>query len=72
MFKMQLAEIIYFWYKGENMDAKNKKSLIGKASLDLSELASKQESTVERKLPIRSKGSVLSKEATLVVINLVN
>ncbi|KAL9300662.1 putative NT-type C2 domain-containing protein [Arabidopsis thaliana] len=54
-------------FYGENMDAKNKKSLIGKASLDLSELASKQESTVERKLPIRSKGSVLSKEATLVV-----
>lgn len=54
------------------MDAKNKKSLIGKASLDLSELASKQESTVERKLLIRSKGSVLSKEATLMVINLVN
>ncbi|KAG7637405.1 NT-type C2 domain [Arabidopsis thaliana x Arabidopsis arenosa] len=54
-------------FYGENMDAKNKKSLIGKASLDLSELASKQESTVERKLLIRSKGSVLSKEATLMV-----
>lgn len=51
------------------MDAKSKKTLIGKASLDLSESASKLESTVERKLLIRSKGSVLSKEATLLVIN---
>ncbi|KAL1224903.1 hypothetical protein V5N11_035211 [Cardamine amara subsp. amara] len=54
-------------FYGETMDTKSKKSMIGKVSLDLSELASKLESTVERKLPIRSKGSVLSKEATLVV-----
>ncbi|EOA26849.1 hypothetical protein CARUB_v10022942mg [Capsella rubella] len=54
-------------FYGETMEAKSKKSLVGKASLDLSELASKLESTVERKLLIRSKGSVLSKEATLVV-----
>ncbi|XP_019082715.1 PREDICTED: uncharacterized protein LOC104705044 [Camelina sativa] len=54
-------------FYGETMDAKNKKSLVGKASLDLSALASKLESTVEKKLLVRSKGSVLSKEATLVV-----
>lgn len=48
------------------MDAKSKKTVIGKATLDLSEIASKLEFTVERKLPIRSKG-LLSKEATLVV-----
>lgn len=48
------------------MDPKSKKAVVGKASLDLTELSSKHESTVERKLPIRSKG-LLSKEATLVV-----
>ncbi|CAN8287822.1 unnamed protein product [Cochlearia groenlandica] len=53
-------------FYGENVDSKSKKSLIGKTSLDLSELASNLESSVERKLPIRSKG-LLSKEATLVV-----
>ncbi|CAH2060999.1 unnamed protein product [Thlaspi arvense] len=54
-------------FYGETIDEKSKKAVIGKASLDLSELASKHESTVERKLPIRSKGLLL-KEATLVVI----
>ncbi|XP_010429536.1 PREDICTED: uncharacterized protein LOC104714008 [Camelina sativa] len=54
-------------FYGETMDAKSKKSLVGKASLDLSALASKLESTVGKKLLVRSKGSVLSKEATLVV-----
>ncbi|RID47865.1 hypothetical protein BRARA_I04427 [Brassica rapa] len=53
-------------FYGETIDAKNKKAIVGKASLDLSELPSKLESTVERKLPIRSKG-LLWKEATLVV-----
>ncbi|ESQ46651.1 hypothetical protein EUTSA_v10000627mg, partial [Eutrema salsugineum] len=53
-------------FYGETIDVKSKKAVIGKASLDLAELASKLESTVERKLPIRSKG-LLSKEAILVV-----
>ncbi|VVB08993.1 unnamed protein product [Arabis nemorensis] len=54
-------------FYGETMDPKSKKAVIGKTSLDLSELSSKHKTTVETKLPIRSKGSVLSKEATLVV-----
>uniref|UniRef100_A0A1J3F7I1 C2 NT-type domain-containing protein n=1 Tax=Noccaea caerulescens TaxID=107243 RepID=A0A1J3F7I1_NOCCA len=53
-------------FYGEALDAKSKKTVIGKASLDLSEITSKLEFTVERKLPIRSKG-LLSKESTLVV-----
>ncbi|CAN6906156.1 hypothetical protein HID58_082875 [Brassica napus] len=53
-------------FHGETIDAKNKKAIVGKASLDLAELATKLESAVERKLPIRSKG-LLWKEATLVV-----
>ncbi|KFK32579.1 hypothetical protein AALP_AA6G261600 [Arabis alpina] len=54
-------------FYGETTDPKSKKAVIGKTSLDLSELSSKHKTTVETKLPIRSKGSVLSKEATLVV-----
>lgn len=56
--------------KGDGEESQTKLSVLGKASLNLPEVAATVESQVERKVPITSKVGGLGSEATLSVISI--
>jgi hypothetical protein len=53
--------------KGESRESRSKLAVLGKASLNLAELASKMETRFERKLPMTLHDGRFAREATLSV-----
>lgn len=54
--------------KGESREeSRSKLAVLGKASLNLAELASKKETRIERKLPMTSDDGRFARDATLSV-----